>query len=330
MESSPSHSWCAPGRRRPRSGRTAARTPPPPPAPGPWPGRGVRPPGPSRNSGRGGSSGLHGGEDGLGHQHHAGAAPERGVVDGAVHVGGVLAQVVDPHVEQPPGRGPAEQALPGEPRDHVGEDGEDVDAHDGDRSGLVEQVEQPGGHVDHEASGVVAAHDEAQRHQRAACRAPAGRWPGCPARPRRRPGRCRRRSTTGEPISSCTHRSSGSSPRAPRPAARPAQLLGQLAAGDALEVDDPAVLVRTRRGDHQMAVAGDELRPRIEAGGLGGGEGDHDLPAEALGLVDPADLEERAVTGSVEELDARRRRRRGRRRHARRCGSTGRPGRACR
>ena len=58
-----------------------------------------------------------------------GAAAERRVVDGAVHVGGVLAQVVGPQVEQAGGAGLAEQALRAERVDQRREDGEHVDAH---------------------------------------------------------------------------------------------------------------------------------------------------------------------------------------------------------
>ena len=42
---------------------------------------------------------------------------------------GAGAQVVDPHVEQAPLARLAEQAASGDVADHVGEDGEDVDAH---------------------------------------------------------------------------------------------------------------------------------------------------------------------------------------------------------
>jgi hypothetical protein len=73
--------------------------------------------------------GVDGGEDRLGLHHHAGAAPERRVVDAAMHIGGVLAQVVQPQVEQTGTAGLAQQALGAEVVDQVREDGEHVDAH---------------------------------------------------------------------------------------------------------------------------------------------------------------------------------------------------------
>ena len=61
--------------------------------------------------------------------HHAGAAAVRRVVDAAVPVGRVLAQVVHPHVEATLGPRPAEQRRVERPVEVLGEDGEHVDAH---------------------------------------------------------------------------------------------------------------------------------------------------------------------------------------------------------
>ena len=54
---------------------------------------------------------LDGGEHRLGADHHARSPAERVVVDRAVDVGRVLAQVVEAQVEQPRCRGLAEQAA---------------------------------------------------------------------------------------------------------------------------------------------------------------------------------------------------------------------------
>ena len=53
--------------------------------------------------------------------------PNGRVVDRAVAVGGVVAQVVDPHVDHAPLARPAEQALAAKRVDEAGEDREDVD-----------------------------------------------------------------------------------------------------------------------------------------------------------------------------------------------------------
>ena len=66
---------------------------------------------------------FHGAEQRLRLHHHAGAAAERCVVDGAMQVGGVVARVVHAQVEHP------EQALRAEAVDQTRKDGEDVDAH---------------------------------------------------------------------------------------------------------------------------------------------------------------------------------------------------------
>ena len=65
----------------------------------------------------------------LGHEHHAGPATEGRVVHAAVRIRGDGAEVVDPDVEHAGLLGLAEQALAGEALDHGREDGEDVDPH---------------------------------------------------------------------------------------------------------------------------------------------------------------------------------------------------------
>ena len=125
------------------------------PAPGPRPGRGAARRDRARTAG-GAAGPLDGGEDRLGHQHHAGTTAEGRVVDGAVRVGGHRAQVVHPHVEQARCVAPCPAGWPTAKRvDQVGEDGEDVDAHRRHRPRCpaarrrpVRSVEQPGGHVD--------------------------------------------------------------------------------------------------------------------------------------------------------------------------------------
>src|SRR6478736_6269311 len=74
-------------------------------------------------------SGLDGGEDRLGPHDHPGATAEGSVVDAAVHVGRVLARVVEPEVDGAGGAGLAEQAVAAARVNHLGEDREDVDAH---------------------------------------------------------------------------------------------------------------------------------------------------------------------------------------------------------
>ena len=68
-------------------------------------------------------------EDRLGLHDHARASPERSVVDGAVHVARVLADVVTTQVEQTRTAGLAQQALAAEHVDEAGEQGEHVDPH---------------------------------------------------------------------------------------------------------------------------------------------------------------------------------------------------------
>ena len=66
-------------------------------------------------------------EDRLGPHHHAGSPTERRIVDRAVHVGGLLPDVVAAQVEQALTTGLAEQALRAEVVDESREQREDVD-----------------------------------------------------------------------------------------------------------------------------------------------------------------------------------------------------------
>ena len=78
---------------------------------------------------------LDGGEQGLGHEHHARATPERRVVDGAARVGGAGAQVPHPQVEHASLARPTDEARPAVPLDEVRKDREDVDPHGVSRRG---------------------------------------------------------------------------------------------------------------------------------------------------------------------------------------------------
>jgi uncharacterized protein (DUF952 family) len=73
--------------------------------------------------------GFDRGEDRLGLHHHSGAATERSVVDRAMHIGGVVAQVVCSQIEQLASPSPAKQTLGAERVDETREDGEHVDLH---------------------------------------------------------------------------------------------------------------------------------------------------------------------------------------------------------
>ena len=64
----------------------------------------------------------------FGPHDHAGSAAVRGVVDGAVPIGGRVAQVVHLHVEQPGRPGLADERQL-ERREVLREDRDDVDAH---------------------------------------------------------------------------------------------------------------------------------------------------------------------------------------------------------
>ena len=74
-------------------------------------------------------SGLDRRKNGAGLHHHAGAAAKRRVVDSAMRIGGVLAQIVAAQIEQAVGTALPEQAFAAEVVDESGEDGEDVDSH---------------------------------------------------------------------------------------------------------------------------------------------------------------------------------------------------------
>ena len=93
-----------PAGRRPRSGRTAARTRRRPRARGARPGRSAGRPARAGTAGGAASAASTAANSGSGAITMPGAAAERGVVDAAVPVGRVLARVVQPHVER--ARGP--------------------------------------------------------------------------------------------------------------------------------------------------------------------------------------------------------------------------------
>jgi hypothetical protein len=76
-------------------------------------------------------SGFDRGEDRLGAHHHSGASAERRIVDRAMNVGRVLAQIVTPQIQQAVLAALAEQTLGAEIVDERGEDREHVDSHAG-------------------------------------------------------------------------------------------------------------------------------------------------------------------------------------------------------
>ena len=83
-----------------------------------------------------------------------GAAAVGRVVDAAVAVGGVLAQVVHPHVEATLGARLAEQRRVERPAEPLGEDGEHVDAHG--TCPLVQRSSSPsGGSIDEHAVALL-------------------------------------------------------------------------------------------------------------------------------------------------------------------------------
>ena len=65
----------------------------------------------------------------LRQHHHPRPAAVRLVVGGTMPIGGVLAQIPHAHIEQPLLDAPRDHALGEERREHVGEDGDEVDAH---------------------------------------------------------------------------------------------------------------------------------------------------------------------------------------------------------
>ena len=119
----------APGRRRPRSDRTARRSrraPASSPA-SDWSRR--RPPGPSRNSGRGGCTRSTVSNTGPGINTMPAPPPKGASSTVRCGVARRVPQIVHPDVEHRTLAGPTEQALVGERVDHLREDGDDVDAH---------------------------------------------------------------------------------------------------------------------------------------------------------------------------------------------------------
>ncbi len=302
MESSPSHEVVAHPVVDALVAAAQQREPArPPPAPGPWPGRGVRPPGPSRNSGPGRLGGLDGGEDRLGHQHHAGAAAERacrrrcGARRWCARAGRGPARRAGP-VPRPGRAGSA----PANPETMSGKMVKTSMRTTATAQASSSRSNSPSGTSTTRRPVVVAADDEHAAAPARRCRAPAGRWPGCPARPRRRPGRCRRRSTTGEPMSSCTQsvvgvgRSSGSArSTAPRSSSAVSRLV----------TPSKCTIQRSWCGRDaattRRPVAGDEhRRPGRGAEVSVGGEGDHDLAPEARGPWSIRPTSRQASTGA--------------------------------
>ena len=65
----------------------------------------------------------------LGLQHHAFAAAEGAVVDGAMAVVGEVAQIVDAHLDQSFGQRAAQNAVLEDAGEEAGKDGDDLKAH---------------------------------------------------------------------------------------------------------------------------------------------------------------------------------------------------------
>jgi hypothetical protein len=74
--------------------------------------------------------GFDGGEDGLGTHEHSGATTKRGVIHGAMDIGRMIANVVIAQIDGARGSSTTQEAVRAEPVDHLGEQGEDIDAHD--------------------------------------------------------------------------------------------------------------------------------------------------------------------------------------------------------
>ena len=248
-----------PAGRRPRSGRTAARSPSPAAS-----SRGVRLVEAAARRPTAGAAGAAARAASTAAKSGSGAitmpAPPPNGVSSTLRWRsvGVLAQVVHPHVERARrSRARPSSDAPSGPVEVLGEDREDVDAHGilraraGRRAGR--STTTPSRVLDHEH----------HRHQRAAVEHQQvvrgvrldARRPG--------PSACPARSTTSAPISSCTQSSSSSSstssasgsrgehrrPGAPRPRCgrrRPSKL------------HEPPALVRARRRDDELTVAGVE------------------------------------------------------------------------
>ena len=198
-----------------------------------------------------------------------GAAAERRVVDAAVPVGRCA------RAGRAPARRAARRRAPGRaatassgPVEVLGEDREDVDAHDRQSSSRPS-----GGSIDHDA--VARARPRTPSAPARRRRARAGRARGSP-RPRR-PGRARARRGRRP------RRRSARAPRARRRRARgrrravggehhAEQRLGRGAVVDASKLHEPPALVRARRRDDELAVAGVEHGARRGALGPVAGE----------------------------------------------------------
>src|SRR5205085_5868535 len=76
-----------------------------------------------------GERGLYRGDDRRRPQDHPGAAAVRRVVDGAVAVGGLVADVVQDDLDQAPVDGAPDDALAEGAGEHAGEEGQDIPAH---------------------------------------------------------------------------------------------------------------------------------------------------------------------------------------------------------
>ena len=164
---------------------------------------------------------LDGGDHRLRLEHHPRPAPVGVVVYGAVAVGRPVAQVMDAQVEEPGGAGAGDDALVEGPAEHGGEEGQDVDPHQGllsggsagggsaggrlgghsqpvDQSGEGLHAQRPPFQVDllDHLSGGREEHFavRARGRRRRRCSPSAAPPPPCPAPPRRRCARRGRRS----------------------------------------------------------------------------------------------------------------------------------------
>jgi hypothetical protein len=76
----------------------------------------------------------------LGHEHHAGAAAEGPVVHDAVAPLAELAQVHEVDADEAPAHRPAEDGLPQEAFEQLGEEGDDGRVHGGDRAWILSRT----------------------------------------------------------------------------------------------------------------------------------------------------------------------------------------------
>src|SRR4029077_2382207 len=133
----------------------------------------------------------------------AGATPVRGVVDRPVDVGGMVADVVASQLEHARVTGLAEQAGGAERVDDLGKDREDVDPHGASRSS---SNSPSGGSMTTTPSAWRTTNTTGTRAPDSSSnRSDAGLATTATHRPRSRPWT----SVTIDPISSCTHSSSG-------------------------------------------------------------------------------------------------------------------------